>query len=73
MNLDKITRNNVDLREADYQFLLGLYCCAVSLYQPKIEKKAGIKLGDIRIRDYRLHDEDVIERIKHSWFAIAQD
>lgn len=61
---------NSALTEADNQFFLGLYRCAVNEYQPKIEKRIGISLGPIAVRDYREADQDFmrnLERIRHSW------
>jgi hypothetical protein len=59
-----------ELTEADNQFFLGLYRCAVNEYQPKIEKRTGVSLGPITVRDYREADQDFmqyLERIRQSW------
>ena len=69
MSSDNFLQINDGLTEADNQFFLGLYRCAVSLYQPKIEQRTGIGLGKIRVCDYRLHDEDVLKQLKHTWFV----
>ncbi|HEX6963105.1 MAG TPA: hypothetical protein VF175_14645 [Lacipirellula sp.] len=60
------------LSEADNQYFLGLYRCAVSEYQPKIEKRTGVALGDIAVRDFREIDNDFMrdmERQRSSWLA----
>jgi hypothetical protein len=46
------------LFEADKEFCFGLYRYAVARYQPMIEKRIGVSLGTIAVRDYRqLHDD----------------
>jgi hypothetical protein len=61
---------NSQLREADSQFFLGLYRSAVDFYQPRIEKKTGIPLGNIRVCDFRQLDADRLINLaqqKPSW------
>jgi hypothetical protein len=61
---------NPDLTEADEQFFLGLYRCAVNEYQPKIERRTQISIGPILVRNYREIDQDFMQnlnRIEHSW------
>ena len=59
-----------DLTEADGQFFLGLYRCAVNEYQPKIEKRTGVQLGEITVKEFRQVDVDKMQYLegwKHSW------
>jgi hypothetical protein len=60
-----------DLCEISSQFLLGIYRNAVELYQPLIEKRTGVSLGPIHVRDYRQIDSDCIlamKQTKHPWW-----
>jgi hypothetical protein len=58
------------LTEADNEFFLGLYRNAVSFYQPRIEKRTGVRLGEISVRDYRQFDQDKmhdVELTRYPW------
>lgn len=61
-----------DLSEIDNQFFLNLYRCAVKEYRSKIEKRTGVALGEIAVRDYRQIDEDIMEHLQRlapkSWW-----
>jgi hypothetical protein len=62
---------STQLTEADNEFFLGLYCNAVTFYQPRIERRTGVSLGSIDVRDYRRLDQDFLhdlERVKYPWF-----
>ncbi len=63
---------STDLTEADNAFFLGAYRNAVSHYQLKIEKRTGVRLGKIGVRDYRQYDRDVLfdlERARYPWLV----
>jgi hypothetical protein len=62
---------SADLCEISNQFLLGIYRNAVELYQPLIEKRTGVSLGSLRVRDYRFLEPDRIlamKQIKYPWW-----
>ncbi len=40
------------LRDAERDFFLGIYRRAVDFYKPRIEKRTGVRLGDIKVWDY---------------------
>jgi hypothetical protein len=51
---------------------VGLYRCAVDEYQPKIEKRTGISLGQIAVRDFRESDQDFMRDLEGAtlpWIA----
>ena len=54
--------NHGSLREAERDFFLGLYRSAVDFYKPRIEKKAGVALGDIAVRDYTCMLDDALRQ-----------
>jgi hypothetical protein len=60
--------NHGSLREAERDFFLGLYRSAVDFYKPRLEKKTGIALGDIAVRDYTCMLDDALrqEQSRHS-------
>ncbi len=59
------------LDEADSQFFLGLYRCAVELYQPKIEKRTGVSLGEIKVWHFKHADEHFLRDVqRRSWLRL---
>lgn len=48
------------LIDADREFFLGIYRSAVDFYQPRIERRTGVLLGSIAVRDYSRMHEDVM-------------
>ena len=56
LNMD----NHISLGDAERKFFLGVYRSAVAAYQPRIEKKTGVALGDISVWDYSQMREHVL-------------
>jgi hypothetical protein len=54
------------LLDADKQFFLGLYRCAVSEYKPKIEQRTGVEIGDIEIKDFGELDRDRMQELEQA-------
>jgi hypothetical protein len=54
--------NHGSMREAERDFFLGLYRSAVDFYKPRIEKKTGVALGDIAVRDYTCMLDDALRQ-----------
>jgi hypothetical protein len=50
--------------DADRGFFLALYRSAVDFYKPKIEKRTGVLLGDIAVRDYSCLHQDVLDQLR---------
>ena len=51
------------LTEAEKELVLGTYRRAVEFYQPKIEARTGVSLGEINVWDYDKLHEDLL----HNW------
>ncbi len=49
------------LNEAEREFFLSLYRSAVAYYQPKIEQRTGIQLGNIAVWEYSILCQHTIE------------
>src|SRR5262245_53288623 len=45
-------QNAASLADADREFFLAIYKQAVDFYQPRIERKTGVRLGKISVWDY---------------------
>jgi hypothetical protein len=49
--------------EADKEFFLAIYRRAVEYYQPKIEKKTGVRLGKIDVWDHSVLNEHAFKHV----------
>ena len=59
------------LDEAQSQFFLSLYRCAVRFYQPKIEERTQISLGRIEVWDFPQVDQHMMRNLERRfprWF-----
>lgn len=52
------------LRESDREFYLGLYRYAVRRYQPIIEERTGVTLGEVQVKSIEEFHGDVLKRIE---------
>ncbi len=52
------------LTEAENEFFLGVYRSAVDYYQPRMEKRTGVRLGKISVWDHRQLDQHVMRDLK---------
>jgi len=52
------------LNDADKEFFLGLYRSSVAYYKPGIEKRTGVRLGDMAVWDYSQLHQDRLEDLK---------
>ena len=62
---------STQLTESDNKFFLGLYRNAVNFYQPRIEKRTGMRLGPIDVRDYRQQDQDFMHELELSKVSLV--
>jgi hypothetical protein len=59
----------ISLGRAEEDFFLGVYRAAVEYYQPRIEEKTGITLGDIQVFDYSCLADEYIKQRSNSIFS----
>lgn len=59
-----IPDSHPELDAADNQFILGLYRYAVDFYQPKIEDRTGVRLGNILVRNFNQYNEDRLNELR---------
>jgi hypothetical protein len=58
--------------EADKQFFVRMYQSAVDFYEPKIEKRTGVRLGEIVVWEHSLLHQHVLRELKwrsSPWFV----
>ena len=57
----EVSENRDALYAAEKDFCLGLYRYAVAHYKPMIERRAGLSIGGIRVKDYeQLHADKML-------------
>ncbi|TWU29286.1 hypothetical protein [Bythopirellula polymerisocia] len=60
--------NNAESTVSDFEknFFLSFYKAVISQYQPRIEKRAGVQLGQIDVWEYSHLNEHRVEQLKQS-------